>query len=174
MTTRSRRATSARATSSVVVPTLTITEQPSGIISAARCPIARFSGAATLRARRIGDVGHPRRRHRPAMDAREQAVLAQVVEIAPDRLGRDLELGRQRLHLDPPLRPRPVQDFGLPFTQKHAEPGPARGLARGFKRVDLAEPKMTAFIRKSNFSLDRINRFQMNCARVMPAHRHAF
>ena len=49
ITTRSRRATSARATSSVVVPTFTITEQPSGIISAARCPIARFSGAATPR-----------------------------------------------------------------------------------------------------------------------------
>ena len=49
ITTRSRRSASARATSSVVVPTLTITEQPSGISSAARMPIARFSGAATPR-----------------------------------------------------------------------------------------------------------------------------
>ena len=49
ITTRSRRSTRARATSSVVVPTLTITEQPSGIIAAARAPIARFSASATPR-----------------------------------------------------------------------------------------------------------------------------
>ena len=49
MTTRSRCPTSARATSSVVVPMLRITEQPSGIIAAQRSPIRRFSGADTTR-----------------------------------------------------------------------------------------------------------------------------
>ena len=49
MTTRSRRSTSARATSSVVVPMFRITEQPSGIMRGGARPIARFSGAATMR-----------------------------------------------------------------------------------------------------------------------------
>ena len=49
ITTRSCRSASARATSSVVVPMFRITEQPSGIIAAARIPIACFSGAATPR-----------------------------------------------------------------------------------------------------------------------------
>ena len=72
---------------------------------------------------------------------------------------RHLELGRQRLDLDAPRTAGPVQDLRLPFVQEHAV-----ALGAGAGRCS----KMPAFIRKSNFSLDRLTCFQMNYARVMP------
>jgi hypothetical protein len=82
------------------------------------------------------------------VDAGEQAVQAQVVQVAADRLRRHRELGGQILDLDPPAAPRPVQDFHLPVAEVHGGP------------VFAARSNMSAFIRKSNISLDPLTVFK--------------
>ena len=119
ITTRSRRCTSPRATSSVVVPTFRITEQPSGIIRA----VARADRLLLRRRHRaplaVGGVRHPAGQHRAAVHPRQQPAVAEFVQVAADRLGGDVEFGRQPVDFHAAVQPRAAQDLGLPFGEFH-------------------------------------------------------
>lgn len=64
-------------------------------------------------ARLIGEVFDARRHHRAAMDARHDALVAELVQILSDRLGADLVARRQLLDIDAPLSPGQRHDLAL-------------------------------------------------------------
>jgi hypothetical protein len=102
MTSRSSCEVSALATSSVVVPMLMNSEQPFGIREAAASPIARFSLCRDEASRLIGEVFDAGGDDGAAMDARQRALVAEVVEILADGLRRNLETLGEILHHHPP------------------------------------------------------------------------
>ena len=95
----------------------------------------------------IGDVGDAGRDHRAAVDAGEQAHLAELVQVAADGLGGDLEGVRQPLHLHPSDLPCTLEDLGLSLAELHG------GL------VPHGEAHCDSFIRKGQV-------FRMKCPRT--------
>ncbi len=72
-------------------------------------------------ARVVADVLHARRQDRAAVDARQQPLVAKLVQILADRLRRDFETLRKLVHHDAARLPRHLKDRVLPGDQ-HAKP----------------------------------------------------
>ena len=127
MTRRPRWCSSARATSSVVVPILMNSEAWSGMCwrhELGRC-------AASPRqlqdlARLVGDVLDARRQPGPAVIAAQEVLGAELVDVAPDGLRRHREMLGQLLDRDEAALAHQVQDLPLALVLGHG-PHASRG-----------------------------------------------
>ena len=111
--------TSARATSSVVVPMLMNSEQPLGISAAAAAADRALLGRGNEATGRVGEVLDARGHDGAAMHAAERPTLAEIIEILADGLGGDLEAAREIVDRHAAERVREFHDFGLPQRKCH-------------------------------------------------------
>ena len=101
-----------------VVPPARITEAPSGIMSAARRPIARLpSMLVTWRTAMSGSSVSSEMR--AAMGLAQLPPLGQRQQVAPDRLARDVQLPLDLRHRNGSMRIHQRQDVVLPLLGKH-------------------------------------------------------